>query len=149
MHPSLLLILLALLAGVIIPTQAGINAQLSLWSRSAVLAATISFAVGTVSLLGYIGFMRIPLPSWSSATAHPWWIWTGGVLGAYFVTVTVMLAPKLGATLMVVLILAGQIVASLVLDHFGWLGYPSHPLSLGRIVGVLLVACGVIMVRTS
>ncbi|NIQ96673.1 MAG: DMT family transporter [Desulfuromonadales bacterium] len=144
---SLFLVFIALIAGFIVPTQAGINAQLSLWTRSPVLAATVSFAVGTVALLIYAIVMRIPLPNWSSASSHPWWIWSGGVLGAFFVTATIMLAPKLGAALMVVLILAGQLIASLVLDHFGWLGFPVQQISAGRILGVALVAAGVLLVR--
>ncbi|MFO7983074.1 MAG: DMT family transporter [Desulfuromonadales bacterium] len=144
---SLFLVFIALIAGFIVPTQAGINAQLSIWTRSPVLAATISFAVGTVALVVYAIIMRIPLPDWSRASDHPWWIWTGGVLGAFFVTATIMLAPKLGAALMVVLVLAGQLIASLILDHFGWLGFPVQEISAGRIFGIVLVAFGVILVR--
>lgn len=143
----LFLILLALVAGFIVPTQAGINAQLSVWTRSPVLAATISFAVGTVALVLYAVVMRIPLPCLTTASKHPWWIWIGGVLGAFFVTATIMLAPKLGAALMVVLVLAGQLIASLVLDHFGWLGFPVQEITAGRIFGVILVAAGVLLVR--
>ncbi len=141
------LILLALLAGFVIPTQAGINAQLSLWTRSPVLASTISFAVGTVVLVVYSLIARIPLPPLATAGVQPWWVWIGGALGAYFVAATIFIAPKLGATTMVALLLAGQMVASLTLDHFGILGYPVHPASIGRIVGVAMIAGGVILVR--
>ena len=147
MNILLFYILLALLAGIVIPTQAGINAQLSLWTRSSVLASTISFIVGSVVLVVYSLLMRIPLPSLSSAGTLPWWNWSGGAFGAFFVAATIFLAPKLGATTMVALLLAGQMVASLILDHFGLLGYPLHPISLGRVVGVLMIAGGVILVR--
>ena len=141
------LILLALLAGFVIPTQAGINAQLSLWTRSPVLASTISFAVGTVVLVVYSLIARIPLPPLATAGVQPWWVWIGGALGAYFVAATIFIAPKLGATTMVALLLAGQMVASLTLDHFGILGYPVHPASIGRIIGIVMIAGGVILVR--
>ena len=147
MQTFYLLIILTLLAGFVIPTQAGINAQLSLWTNSPVLASTISFAVGTVVLIIYSFVARIPLPTLTTAGAQPWWVWTGGALGAYFVAATVFLAPKLGATTMVALLLAGQMVASLVLDHFGLLGYPVHPASFGRIIGVIMIAGGVLLVR--
>ena len=147
MNQVLFFILLALLAGIVIPTQAGINAQLSLWTKSPVLASTISFAVGTLVLVVYSGIMRIPLPSLATAGAHPWWVWIGGALGAYFVAATIFLAPKLGATTMVAVLLAGQMIASLALDHFGILGYPVHPASIGRIVGIAMIAGGVILVR--
>ena len=139
--------LLALIAGMSVPTQAGINAQLALWSRSPVLASMISFAVGTATLIAYVLLARIPLPSLLSAGHHPWWIWCGGALGAFFVTATIILVPKLGATTMVATVLAGQMVASLLLDHFGWLGYPLHPVSLGRIAGVLLLCLGVWLIK--
>jgi transporter family-2 protein len=139
--------LLALLAGICIPTQAGINAQLSLWTRSPVLAAAVSFLVGTLALLGYVLISRIPLPAWRSAAEQPWWLWSGGCLGAFFVAVTIYLAPRLGATNMLAWILAGQMLAALALDHFGVLGYPLHPLSFGRLAGVGLLIAGAFMVR--
>jgi transporter family-2 protein len=147
MNQILFFILLALLAGIVIPTQAGINAQLSLWTKSPVLASTISFAVGTIVLVVYSGIMRIPLPSLATAGAQPWWVWIGGALGAYFVAATIFLAPKLGATTMVAVLLAGQMIASLALDHFGVLGYPVHPASIGRVIGVAMIAGGVVLVR--
>ena len=143
MSSASLFILMALVAGISVPTQAGINAQLGLWTRSPVLAATISFAVGTLTLVIYTFATRIPLPALAGIGAHPWWIWTGGVLGAFFVTATIILVPKLGATTMVTTVLAGQMFASLLLDHFGLLGYPLHPISIGRIAGVTLVCVGV------
>jgi len=147
MSPTTIFLLMALAAGLSVPTQAGINSQLGLWTRSPVLAATISFAVGTLTLIVYSLATRIPLPSLTTAGSHPWWIWTGGAFGAFFVTATIILVPKLGATTMVALILAGQMVASLLLDHFGVLGYPLHPISLGRITGVILLCIGVWLVK--
>ena len=147
MLPFWLLALLALVAGMCIPTQAGINARLSLWSRSPVLAATISFLVGTLVLVGYVLAARLALPPLRSMAEQPWWFWTGGVLGAFFVAVTIYLAPRLGATNMLAWVLAGQMLAALALDHFGLLGYPLHPMSLGRTAGVLLLVGGVLMIR--
>jgi transporter family-2 protein len=141
------LALLALAAGTCIPTQAGINARLSLWARSPILAATISFLVGTVALTGYVLTTRLPLPALRSAAAQPWWLWSGGVLGAFFVAVTIYLAPRLGATNMLAWVLAGQMLAAMALDHFGVLGYPLHPLSLGRLAGIVLLIAGVLLIR--
>ena len=148
MNAPLFFILLALVAGLTIPTQAGINAQLTAnWARSPILAATVSFFVGTVGLIVYVVLTRISIPAFTDIGRSPWWIWIGGLLGAFFVSTTIFLAPKLGATTMTALILAGQMVTSLYLDHFGYLGYPEHAASTGRIAGVLLIACGVVMVR--
>ncbi|PLX79462.1 MAG: hypothetical protein C0616_11260 [Desulfuromonas sp.] len=148
MSTMTLFILIGILAGLSVPTQAGINSQLGLWTESPVIAATISFAVGTLTLVIYTFATRIPLPAIASVGSHPWWVWTGGAFGAFFVTATIILVPKLGATTMVATILAGQMLASLTLDHFGWLGYPLHPISLGRIAGVVLVCGGVWLIKT-
>lgn len=147
MSAATFFLLLALVAGMSVPTQAGINAQLMVWTRSPVIASAISFAVGTLALFIYSLCLRIPVPPLSTAMGHPWWIWFGGILGAFFVTVTIILVPKLGATTMVTTILAGQMFASLLLDHFGWLGYPLHPISLGRVLGVVMVCAGVWLIK--
>jgi len=144
---TLTAILLALAAGWCLPTQAGINARLGQATGSAILAATISFAVGTLALLLYAGALRIPLPAGASLGALPWWTWSGGVLGAFFVATTIVLAPRLGATAMVALIIAGQMSASVVLDHYGWLGYQLHPVNPWRLIGIALIVAGVVLVR--
>ena len=149
MKAGLLAAILALLAGVGLPTQAGINAQLGLWTRSSITAALISFTVGTLALGIVTVTTATPLPIWSSAAALPWWIWSGGVLGAFFVAAATFIAPQLGATTMLALILAGQIVASVLFDHFGLLGFPLHPLNVQRGIGLLLLIAGVVLIRNS
>jgi len=140
-------ILLAIMAGFCLPTQAGINAQLNLWSRSAILTATISFAVGTIGLAVYALILKTPWPVGDSIGRHPWWIWSGGLLGAFLVASTVVLAPRLGAASMIALIIAGQMLASICLDHFGWVGYPVHPVNGLRILGVFFLVGGVVLIR--
>lgn len=147
MPPLAYYLLLALVAGICLPTQAGINAQLGQWTRSPVLAALISFAVGTLTLLIYALVTRAPLPPLASVGTQPWWLWSGGLLGAFFVAVAVILVPKLGATTMLAVVLAGQLLASLIYDHFGLLGFPIHPISAGRLIGVFLLGAGVLLIR--
>lgn len=139
-------VVLALVAGACLPTQAGINARLDLWSRSPVLAATISFAVGTIGLVLYALMLRIPVPSVAGLSGHPWWIWSGGLVGAFFVVATVVLVPKLGATPMLALIVAGQMIISLIFDHYGMLGYQVQTINFWRITGVFLLAGGVALI---
>ena len=140
-------ILLAVAAGFCLPVQAGINAHLSQLTRSSILAATISFGVGTAALVAYSLMLRIPLPPAAALGGSAWWVWTGGFYGAFFVTVTVVLAPKLGAASMVALIVAGQMLMSVLLDHYGLLGFPMHPINWARLTGVGLLVGGVIMIR--
>jgi len=141
------LLLLALVAGFCLPTQAGVNAQLNLLTRSSILTAAISFAVGTVTLVVCAMILKTSLPAGESISRSPWWIWTGGMIGAFFVVSTIILAPRLGAAAMVAWIVAGQMLASLVLDHFGLIGYPIHPLSGMRMLGVMMLLGGVILIR--
>ena len=138
---------LAVVAGSCLPTQAGINAQLCSLTRSPVLAAAVSFAVGTLGLILYAAILRVPLPATSGLGGHPWWIWSGGLWGAFFVAATIVLAPKLGAASMVALIVFGQMLTSVVLDHYGLIGYTVQPINMYRLLGLGLIIGGVVLIR--
>ena len=140
-------LLLAFAAGAMLPFQAGINAQLADWVNSPFRAAFVSFLVGTLVLLVISALVLKPLPSWTKLGDAPWWVWIGGALGAVYVTGALISAPKLGAATLVALVVAGQALASLAVDHFGWVGFAENPISLGRIGGMLLIAAGVVLVR--
>jgi bacterial/archaeal transporter family-2 protein len=140
-------ITLAMLAGACAPTQAGINSQLRVFTNDPVLAALVSFAVGTIGLLIYVLLFRIPWPPVPKMMAAPIWMWTGGFMGAFLVAVSVILAPKLGASTMLAFMIAGQMVTSLALDHYGLIGYPTHPASVARLLGVMLVVAGVVLIK--
>lgn len=145
---DILSLLLAVAAGATAPAQAGINAQLQAsWARTPALASLVSFLVGTVALACYVLASRTPLPGASSMGHVPWWQWTGGLLGAFFVTMTILLAYRLGGTTLFSLVVAGQLAASLVLEHYGLLGYAVHPVNWQRLLGVALVVAGVVLVR--
>ncbi|MFN2470183.1 MAG: DMT family transporter [Gaiellaceae bacterium] len=135
------------LAGAMLPFQFGINAQLAEWLRSPLRATLVSFAVGTgVLLLAVVVFAR-GWPGSERLGAAPWWVWAGGLLGAFYVLGSVVTAPRLGAATLVAVILAGQAVASLLVDHFGWVGFDENPVTPGRLAGMGLVAAGVALVR--
>jgi transporter family-2 protein len=89
---------------------------------------------------------------WSSGdrvSSAPWWVWIGGALGAFYVLGSIVAAPRLGAVTLFVMILAGQALASLAVDHFGWVGFEEHPVNALRLDGVALLAAGVALVRFS
>lgn len=140
-------VVLALAAGACLPTQAGINAQLNRLLGDSLLAATVSFAVGTVGLAVYCVAARVGLPSWQGVVQTPWWQWTGGLLGAFFVTVTIFLAPRMGAASMVALVVAGQMLASMACDHYGLVGYAVREVSPLRLLGAGLMVSGVALIR--
>jgi transporter family-2 protein len=130
-----------------LPFQAGVNAQLAEWVGGPVRASFVSFLVGTLVLLVVsLLFFRDRSIS-DRLSAAPWWVWVGGILGAFYVASTVFAAPKLGAATLVVVVVAGQSLVGLVLDHFGWVGFPEHAVTPGRIAGVALLAGGVALVR--
>jgi bacterial/archaeal transporter family-2 protein len=140
-------LLFALAAGAMLPIQFGINAQLATWVGGSVRAAFVSFVVGALGLLLAV---LIAARGWPERAGDaPWWVWIGGLLGAFYVLGSIVTAPKLGAVTLVALILAGQAIASLLVDHFGWVGFEEHPITLLRVVGVLLLAGGATLVRLS
>ncbi|MGM0981937.1 MAG: DMT family transporter [Pseudomonadota bacterium] len=138
---------IVLAAGTMLPMQAGINAGLARGWGHPLWAAAVSFGVGTLVLLVAAMTARLAVPSWQQLSSIPTWSWTGGVLGAFYVTVMVIFAPKLGAATLLALVVAGQMLASTLLDHFGALGFPQQALSLPRLLGILLLFLGVILIR--
>ena len=138
--------LLALGAGGVMALQPAVNGKLATQCSHPLQASLISFATGllAISVVGLV--MQIGLPNPSRLVELPWWAWGGGLLGTYMVTVSLLIAPRLGATRWLVLVLAGQVTLSIVLDHFGWLGYPQHSVSWQRIIGVALLVAGVFIV---
>jgi bacterial/archaeal transporter family-2 protein len=136
-------LLLAFAAGAMLPLQAGINAELAEWLHSPLRAAFVSFPLGTLLLLVAAALVFRPLPAWGRLGAARWWVWVGGALGAFYVAAAIVSAPKLGAATLIALVVAGQALASLLVDHFGWVGFEQQHLSTGRIAGMLLVVAGV------
>ena len=137
----------ALAAGIILPVQFGINSQLRNFVGGPVAAAAISFVVGTVALAVAALVVQRSLPEPGSAASAPWWAWTGGLLGAFFVLASIILTPRLGAATTIGLILTGQVLASIVIDQFGLIQVPVHEASFPRIIGALLIVAGVVMVQ--
>lgn len=142
-----LYLLFAFVAGAMIPFQAGVNAQLAQWVHSPIRAAFVSFVVGTVALLILSALVFRPLPSAHRLGSAPVWVWIGGLLGAFYVAGSIVTAPKLGAATLVALVVAGQTVASLLVDEFGWVGFAERHTTPGRIAGMVLVLAGVALVR--
>jgi len=140
-------ILFALLAGAMLPIQFGINAQLATWVGGSLRAALVSFVVGAAGLFVAVLFAARGWPD--RAGDAPWWVWTGGLLGAFYVLGSIVTAPKLGAATLVALILAGQAIASLLVDHYGLVGFEEHPVTALRIAGIVLLGGGVALVRLS
>ena len=144
---SLLYLLLAAAAGAMLPVQAGVNAQLARFVGGPVRASFVSFLVGTIALLLLSIAILKPLPSGSKLGAAPWWIWVGGLLGAFYVVGVIVSAPRLGAVALIAAVVAGQSVCSVLADQFGWVGFREHAATPGRLAGLALLFAGVALVR--
>ncbi len=140
-------LILAVLAGAMMPTQAAINNKLAMSVDSPILSAFISFAVGTIALFLYILATGIPLGNLLEAKNASVVAWSGGVLGAFFVASTITLVPRLGVALTFSLVIAGQMLVTLVIDHFGFLDVPVKEVNLPRLLGVTFITIGVILIR--
>lgn len=141
-----LLLPFSILIGFSLASQAGVNAQLRVALHSPIQAAFISFLIGTI-VLGSIAFVQGG--SWFKPNALatiPWWAWLGGLFGAFNIAMSVFLAPKLGAMVLAISIVCGQIIASLALDQNGWLGYPKIDITPSRIIGALFVIAGMLLI---
>jgi transporter family-2 protein len=137
------LLCFALLIGAAIPAQAAVNAKLREEIAAPLLSGGISFAVGTVGLVVVLSAIlagtRQSLPR---PTQAPWWIWLGGVFGAFYVDSSLVLVPLIGTSATIGFTVVGQQLASLLVDHFGLLHLPRRPVTGLRVVGVLLLLVG-------
>lgn len=129
------------------PLQGAINSKLATTIDSPILAAFISFVVGTVALFVYMLLTGVPLSQLATAKNAPIVAWLGGFLGAFFVFVMAMVVPRIGVALAFSLAIGGQMVVTLLVDHFGWLGVPEKPINLVRVLGAALITVGVILIR--
>ena len=134
------------MAGAATALQAPLNARLATAVGSSVNAALVSFAVGTIALIGLALVFHVR-PDMAAARALPWYAWVGGLCGVVFVIAATWGVPRLGVATTITLMVAGQLVLGLVLDHFGAFGAPRQPINLGKLAGVALVIGGVLLVR--
>jgi len=147
MPTTSLFVAMALLSGIVLAVQTGINTQLRSFLGSPVQAIFVSFCVGTaLTSLALVGTRSpVPLTLWARM---PWWMWLGGVCGLFIVSTNILAAPRLGAALLMSLAIAGQLGAAVVLDHYGAFGFPVHPISAGRLAGGVLLLVGVVLIRS-
>ena len=137
----------AALVGVVVPLQAGVNSQLGRALGHPMWAILVSLIVAFSVTLPVLLLMRLPAPALASAAAQPGWVWVGGVLGAFLLIASVLLAPRLGAANFIAAAVTGQMLASLLLDQFALAGYPMRPMSLWRVGGAALVVAGVLAMQ--
>lgn len=140
--------LLAFLVGAGLVIQVGFNMAVSRALGGAVYGTLTNFLVGTTAIAVFMFLTRQAWPAREAFASVPVWAWLGGLFGALYVGVATFAGPRLGALLLLALTVAGQMLASVIVDHFGLLGFPQHPISLGRVVGIVLLIVGIWLVAT-
>ena len=139
--------LLAVAAGVSIVVQQVLNSNLRTALSSAAWSGFMSYFVGVVCMALLALVLRDPLPPAGVAARIPWWAWSGGLFGAIFIGLAILLVPQLGAATFIALLVTGQMLTSVTFDHFGWLGLAQRPINVPRLIGVALLIGGVVLIR--
>jgi transporter family-2 protein len=145
--PTIAAWILAVAAGVSVVVQQALNAHLKGALSSAAWAGVVSYLVGTTCMVLFAAWMRDPLPAGPIIGKTAWWAWFGGMFGAIYIGLAIVLVPQLGAATFIALLVGGQMAASLAFDHFGAFGLEQRPVDPGRLLGVVLLVAGVVLIR--
>jgi transporter family-2 protein len=137
----------AVVAGASIVFQAAVNADLRFSLHSASWAALISYVGGSLAMVVFVLLSGSPWLTGADIARTSWLSWTGGLFGAVYVVAAILLLPRLGATTLLALFVAGQLVMSMLLDHYGILGVPQHSIGLPRLLGCGLLVLSVVLIR--
>jgi transporter family-2 protein len=137
----------AVVGGASIVFQAAVNADLRTALNSASWAAFVSYTGGALAMALFVAVSGSSWPLAADLAKTSWLSWTGGLFGAVYVVAAIILLPKLGATTLLALFVAGQMVMSVILDHYGILGVPQHTIDLPRLIGCGLLVLAVVLIR--
>jgi transporter family-2 protein len=132
----------ALLAGAAITVQAGANSQLKQSLGDPIGALVVNYILGLIGVVLVAVCVRVPIPATEKIVSTPWWAWAGGLLGILYGLSVVLLASRMGAATLIATVVTGQLVFSVVVDHFAWIGFEAHRASPFRIVGCGLMVAG-------
>jgi bacterial/archaeal transporter family-2 protein len=135
---------LAVGAGMAAAMQAATNAGLSKSTGlgPALIVNTVIVLTGATGLWAATGAKTTFFPA-----GAPWTLYLGGLCGFVIIASLAFVFPKIGAAYAVALMVGGQCVAALTIDHFGLMGMPREPLTIQRVLGVALVAVGAVVIR--
>jgi bacterial/archaeal transporter family-2 protein len=140
-------IILTIVAGASVVVQQALNTELRTAISSAAWSGVASYFVGLVAITAFAVALREPLPSAGTIAGSPWWAWSGGAFGAIFISLSILMLPKVGAATFIGLLVTGEMLASLTLDQYGWLGLAQRSIDLPRLIGVALLIAGVVLIR--
>ena len=134
------------MAGACISIQAAANSSLRTHLADARWATFFSITGTILTAVIVMLLIRPSLPNSTTMRSAPWWNWIGGPLGALIVLSGAALTTRLGAAAFIAAVVGGQLLSSIMLDHFGWMNLAHRPLTLSRGIGAILVFLGVLLV---
>ena len=137
----------ALGAGVSVTIQQVLNGSLRTALESPAWAGLVSYAGGLLTMIVAVIVLGEGMPSLRIMAGVPWWGWSGGLFGGVFILLAILLLPSLGAATLFALVIAGQVLAAVTLDHFGAFGLTPHPIGAARLAGAAFLIAGVILIR--
>ena len=138
---------LALGAGVSVAVQQVMNGGLRIALASPAWAGFVSYVGGLLTMIVVLIVLGEQVPSWKMIANTPALAWSGGLFGGVFILLMILLLPPLGAATLIALVVAGQMVAAITLDHFGVFGLTAHPISVSRLAGTALLIAGVVLIK--
>lgn len=144
---STVLLLFAVLVGAAVPLQSAVNAGMGASQGHPLYGALTNTTVATLLFAVLVVALRVPPPNLKGAVAGPWWLWTGGLVGAAFVFGGLFVAPRVGAAAFAAATIFGTVAASLLIDHLGLLGFAVRSVSLARLTGVGCILLGLLLLQ--
>jgi transporter family-2 protein len=146
MNTNTLYLGLALITGALIPVQAATNAVFSKSTGSPLVAAVVVFIIGFIAMVVLTVAMKTPTPSVQQLRSVPWYGYAGGIIVATYVVMITILVPRIGVGAAIAFIVTGQIIAAVVIDHFGLFHVTVRTLDVSRISGIVLMIAGIYFV---
>ncbi|UAY53590.1 DMT family transporter [Ferruginibacter albus] len=146
MNNQYLLIALSFISGFLIPVQAASNAALSKAIGNPIITSLSVFIIGLITLVLYMVVTKTTFPSIAAFKNAPWYGFMGGLIIAFYVVVITFVIPRLGVGAAIGLVITGQVIAAITIDHFGLLNAAVRVMDVKRFIGALLMIAGIYLV---
>ena len=140
--------ILAILGGVFLAAQGGLNSTLGILLKNPLLASVVAFFSSTIFAFAFVLFSMKSTPNWMEVKQIPVYLWfTGGLFSVLGISLYYYTIPKLGISTMISLGLFGQLAFSVIAGHFGWLNLPTEPITIKRVVGIITMLSGILLIN--
>lgn len=145
--PYIIFFIAAFLIGSTLPIQAGLNAQLSKQIQNPLFASIISVTIALIGLLAIYAVKANDKFNFSVLKQISPWLYIGGLFGTFYIYGIVLLIPKIGSLMVFTLIIAGQLIMAMIIDHYGLLGVQQQAITYKSIIGVALIGFGIYLIK--